>query len=179
MKKENGKLERIMVLAEQLLATQAEVARLTEELEAAQKQQTRLEQEDLPELMREVELTSFRMKDGREIELVEEISCGISKENNEAAMAWLDKNNFGGIIKTLMKVSFNREDREVAVKIANDVEADAKQFGVTVMPEVVENVHAATLKSFVKEELSKGHAIPFDLFSIHPYSKVKIKKGKK
>lgn len=179
MKKENGKLERIMNLAEQLLATQAEVARLTEELEAAQAQQTRLEQEDLPELMREVELTSFRMKDGREIELVDEISCGITKENNEAAMAWLDKNNFGGIIKTLMKVSFNREDHEVAVKIANDVEADAKQFGVTVMPEVVESVHASTLKAFVKEELSKGNAIPFDLFSIHPYSKVKIKKAKK
>lgn len=178
-KKEEGKLERIMNMAEQLLATQAQVARLTAELEEAQKQQTRLEQEDLPELMREVELTSFRMKDGREIELVDEISCGITKENNEAAMAWLDKNNFGGLIKTLVKMAFNREDRDAAVKFAGDVEAQAKAQGVSVQPEVVESIHASTLKAFIKEELSKGHSIPFDLFSIHPYSKVKIKKNKK
>jgi hypothetical protein len=178
-KKEDGRLERIMTMAEQLLAAQAEVARLTEELAAAQAQQIRLEQEDLPELMREIELTSFRMKDGREIELVDEISCGITKENNQQAMAWLDKNNFGGIIKTLVKMAFNREDRETAVKLSHDLEAQAKQQGVMVLPEVVESVHAATLKAFVKEEMSKGHTIPFDLFSIHPYSKVKIKKGKK
>lgn len=179
MKKENGKLERIMMMADQLLATQAEVARLTEALEKAQAQQTRLEQEDLPELMREVELTSFRMKDGSEIELVDEISCGITKENSAAAMAWLDKNNFGGIIKTLVKMTFNREDREAAVTLAHEIEAKAKEQGVSAIPEVAESVHAATLKAFVKEELSKGNAIPFDLFSIHPYSKVKIKKGKK
>lgn len=180
MKKEkDGKLARIMTMAEQLLETQATVARLTEELEKAQAQQTRLEQEDLPELMREVELTSFRMKDGREIELVDEISCGISKENTQAAMSWLEKNNFGGIIKTLVKMSFDREDRAAAVELARDVEAKARAQGVTVMPEVVESVHAATLKAFVKEELGRGNAIPFDLFSIHPYSKVKIKKGKK
>ncbi len=119
------------------------------------------------------------MKDGSEIELVDEISCGITKENNQEAMAWLDKNNFGGIIKTLVKMAFNREDRATAVKLAGDVESRAKEQGATVLPEVIENVHASTLKAFVKEELSKGHAIPFDLFSIHPYSKVKIKKGKK
>ena len=178
-KKEKGNLSRIMDLAEQLLATQAEVARLTNELEEAQARQTRLEQEDLPELMREVELTSFRMKDGQEIELVDEISCAITKENSSAAMRWLDENNFGGLIKTLVKVAFNREDRDAAAKLASDVEAKAKEQGVSVLPEIVETVHAATLKAFVKEELSKGHAIPFDLFSIHPYSKVKIKKGRK
>lgn len=174
--KEQGQLKRITDLAEQLLATQADVARLTAELEKLQKQQTRLEMEDLPELMREVELTSFRMKDGREIELVDEVSCGITKENSQAAMKWLDDNKFGGLIKTLVKVAFNREDREAAVKLASNVEATAKKKGLSIVPEVVETVHASTLKSFVKEELSKGHAIPFDLFSIHPYSKVKIRK---
>lgn len=177
-KSEKGKLERIMELAELLVATQATVARLTAQVEEATKQQTRLEQEDLPELMREVELKSFRMKDGQEIELVDEISCGITKENNTAAMKWLDDNKFGGLIKTLVKVAFNREDRAAAVKLAANVEATAKKKGVTVLPEIVESVHASTLKAFVKEELEKGHAVPFDLFGIHPYSKVKIKNSK-
>jgi len=44
---------------------------------------------------------------------------------------------------------------------------------------VMENVHAATLKKFIKEELEKGSTVPFDLFSVHPYSKVKIRQGKK
>ncbi len=176
LKKEKGELERIMELAELLLATQAEVADLTARLEAAEKAQTRLEQEDLPELMREVELTSFRMKDGRQIELVDEVSCGITKENNSAAMKWLDENKFGGLIKTLVKVAFNREDREAALKLAGNIEATAKKKGMSLVPEVAESVHTSTLKAFVKEELAKGTALPFDLFSIHPYSKVKIKK---
>jgi hypothetical protein len=182
VKKKDGesgdKLKRITDLAELLVATQTTVARLTEELEAAQKNQTRLEMEDLPELMREVELTSFRMKDGREIELVDDVSCGITKENSKAALKWLDENKFGGLIKTVVKVAFNREDREAAVKLATDVETMAKEKDMALAPEVAEGVHAATLKAFVKEELEKGHAIPFDLFSIHPYSKVKIKSDK-
>lgn len=80
-------LERMMTMAEQLLSTQDRVKQLTDELTETKQELTRLEQEDLPELMREVGFTSFTMKDGRMIELVDEISCGIAEENRTAAMA--------------------------------------------------------------------------------------------
>ena len=67
----------------------------------------------------------------------------------------------------------------MALKLADRVADEAEKEEVIVDREVVENVNAATLKKFIKEEMEKGKAVPFDLFSIHPYSKVKIKKGKK
>ena len=172
-------LERIMTMAEQLLQTQDRVKALADELAETKREMIRLEQEDLPELMREVGFTSFSMKDGRIIELADELSCGITDENRPAAMAWLDKNGFGGLIKTKLEVMFNREDREFAVKLADRMADEAEREEIIIDREVVENVHAATLKKFIKEEMEKGNAVPFDLFSIHPYSKVKIRKGKK
>jgi len=172
-------LERIMAMAKQLLATKDRVKELTDELDETKRELTRLEQEDLPELMREVGFTSFTMKDGRIIELTDEISCGITNANRPAAMAWLDENGFGGLIKTKLEVLFNREDRALALRLADRMAEEAEREEVVIDREMVENVHAATLKKFIKEEMEKGEAVPFDLFSIHPYSKVKIKKGKK
>jgi hypothetical protein len=45
--------------------------------------------------------------------------------------------------------------------------------------EMVERVHPSTLKSFVKEQMEAGRAIPFDLFAIHPFNRVKITAAKK
>ena len=175
----SDQLERIMTMAEQLLHTQDRVQQLTDELAETKREMVRLEQEDLPELMREVGFTSFTMKDGRMVELADEISCGITADNHKLAMAWLDENGFGGLIKTKLEVMFNREDRELAIKLADRMAEEAEREEVIIDREVMENVHAATLKKFIKEELEKGSTVPFDLFSVHPYSKVKIRKGKK
>jgi len=175
----SDQLERIMTMAEQLVQTQDRVKAINDELAEAKREMTRLEQEDLPELMREVGFTSFALKDGRVVELADEISCGITADNRHAAIKWLDDNGFGGLVKTNLNVMFNREDRELALKLAARMAEDAEKEEVIIDRELVENVHAATLKKFIKEELEKGNAVPFDLFSIHPYSKVKIKKGKK
>lgn len=171
-------LGRILAMAEQLVMAQDAVQRLNEALEVATETVRRLEQEDLPELMREVGLTSFSLIDGSKVELVEDLACRITEDNASRAIAWLDRNGFGGLIKTQMQVTFNREDRAAALKLADQVLASAKKENVEVNPVITEKVHPATLKSFIKEELGKGTAVPYDLFSIHPYSKVKIKPGK-
>jgi len=172
-------LERMMVMADQLLAAQDRVKGLTDELDETKRELARLEQEDVPELMREIGLESITVTGGRVIELVDEISCGITAENRPAAMAWLDDNGFGGLIKTKLEVLFNREDRALALRLAERMAKEAEREEVIIDREVVENVHAATLKKFIKEELEKGSTVPFDLFSVHPYSKARIKQGKK
>lgn len=170
----SDQMKRMMVMANQLKEAQELVARLTEDLAKAKGLQTELEQEHLPELMREVGVTSFKAESGEEFNLTEEISCGITKENHTSAMAWLDKNNFGGLIKTNLQVSFRRDDREQALKMVKSIQEQADAEGIVIDPIVSEAVHPTTLKSFIKEEMKKGNAVPFDLFSIHPYSKVKV-----
>lgn len=171
-------MKRMVEMAKLLKDAQAKVERLGKELVEAKKVQQELEQEDFPELMKEVGVTSFQTADGEQFILTEEISCGITKDNHKAAMEWLDKNKFGGLIKTLLEVSFAREDREHALRLAELLQNEAASRQVQIEPEVSESVHAATLKSFIKEEMEKGHAVPNDLFSIHPYNKVKVVESK-
>lgn len=161
-------LQRAVQLAELLLKLRQNVDRLETELEAAKKDVRRVEQEDLPDLMQELGLETFKLTTGETIEVKPEIDCGISEERRAKAHAWLTENGFGGLIKTEVVAKFGRDEREAAV-------ACAEQIG----GEMIERVHPSTLKSFIKEQMAAGTAVPFDLFGVHPYNKVKITAAKK
>lgn len=166
-------LQRAVQLAELLLQLRKNVERIKGELDAAEKDLRRVEQEDLPELMQELGLETFKLKTGEVIEVKPEIDCGISEERRPAAHDWLLKNGFGGLIKTEVVVTFGRGDQAAASTFAREV-ADAGKS-----PAVVERVHPSTLKSFIKEQMSAGKPVPFDLFGVHPYNKVKVTSSKK
>lgn len=161
-------LQRAVQLAELLLKLRDNVARLETELEAAKKDMRRVEQEDLPDLMQELGLETFKLKSGETIEVKPEVDCGITEERRAKAHDWLTTNGFGGLIKTEVVAKFGRDERDAAV-------ACAEQIG----GEMIERVHPSTLKSFVKEQMAAGKPVPFDLFGVHPYNKVKITAAKK
>lgn len=161
-------LQRAVQLAELLLQMRNKVQDMEKQLEVAKADLRRVEQEDLPELMQELGLETFKLKTGETIEVKPEIDCGISEERRRAAHDWLTANGFGGLIKTEVVAKFGRDERDAAV-------ACAQQIG----GEMIERVHPSTLKSFVKEQMSAGKPVPFDLFGVHPYSKVKVTAAKK
>ena len=167
-------LERAVQLAELLVELRANVTRLERQLEVAKADARRVEQEDLPELMSELGLETFRLKSGEVIEVKQEVECGISEDRRRAAHDWLLQHGFGGLIKTEVVTTFGRGEIEQAQQLAADI---AENTGNT--PAVVERVHPSTLKSFVKEQMAAGKPVPFDLFGVHPFNKVKItlKKG--
>jgi hypothetical protein len=172
----NQGIKRALKLTDQLLSVTGLIQKLETELEMAKELQQQLEQVDIPELMAELELSAFVLKDGRKVEVKPDFKCGITQERKPQAIAWLDENGFGGIIKTKLQTYFHRSDREAALELMSYLEAKAKQRHVDVQPEVEEIIHSSTLKSFLKEEMSKGTAVPFDLFGIFPYNKVIITK---
>lgn len=158
-----GGVQRAVALARVLLAAKKRVEELETQLDAAKADVRRLEQEDLPDLMMELGLTSFKLEDGSSVEIQNDVVCGISEERRAAAHAWLVANNFGGLIKTEVVARFGKGDRDAAVACAEAIGGELK-----------ESVHSATLKSFVKERMAAGQAIPFDLFGVMPFNKVKI-----
>lgn len=161
-------LHRAVQLAELLLKLRENVTRLENDLETAKRDMRRVEQEDLPDLMQELGLATFKLTTGETIEVKPEIDCGISEERRVRAHDWLTTNGFGGLIKTEVVAKFGRDEREEAVRAANLING-----------EMVERVHPSTLKSFIKEQMAAGHPVPFDLFGVHPYNKVKITAAKK
>lgn len=167
-------LKRIVELANLMVSQSAKVTKMEDELKDAKRTLQRIEQEDLPDLMREVGMSSVTLEDGSVIEVKEEIECGISEERRPAAHRWLIDNGFGGLIKTEVVVAFGRGEQEAAGDFSTVV---VKLTGQ--QPVVVERVHPATLKSFVKEQMAAGVTVPFDTFAIHPFSKAKLKTSKK
>jgi len=168
-------LTRLKTMVDQLLEATDEVKRLNDALAEAKRNKLALEQEDLPELMRELGFDSVTV-DGRVVTVVEDLSCSITQANSSRALEWLTNNGFGGLIKTKLEVAFNRDEYELAQTVADSLVGLGQEMGMDFIPALQETVHPATLKSFIKEELEKGRAVPFDLFSVHPYNRVKITK---
>lgn len=166
-------LERVVKLATLLTEQKAEVERLDQELKKAKEAAMRTEREDLPELMSECGLKSVTLEDGSTVVIKEEVDAAITEATRGRAMAWLTDNDFGGLIKTSVAVQFDRGMHEEATRLAQELQ---EKFGRAEMKEVV---HPATLKSFVKEQLSAGQPIPLDIFNVRPYNVAKITRGKK
>jgi hypothetical protein len=171
-------LKRIVELAELLAQQKARVDDLSSQLSDAKEAFRRTETEDLPELMRELGMRSLALSDGSAVSVVDDVDCGITEARRADAHNWLIANGFGGLIKTEVVSSFERGAQEEAEEFCEQVAAMTGR-----VPEVVARVHPSTLKSFIKEQLEKGTAVPCDLFGIRPYSKAKItppkKKGEK
>ena len=166
-------LQRALQLAELLVQLRAKVEGLETLIIAAKAEVRRVEQEDLRDLMQELGLETFKLKTGETIEIKPEVDCSISEERRRAAHSWLVDKGFGGLIKTEVIVAFERGQHGAAEEFATECAEKGKQ------PNLIERVHPSTLKSFIKEQMAAGNAIPFDLFGVHPYSKVKITSAKK
>lgn len=164
----SGDLQRVVQLAETLLKLRKAVEGLESQLTTAKADLRRVEQEDLPDLMQELGLETFKLKTGETIEVKQEVDCAISEERRAAAHSWLVDRGFGGLIKTEVVVTFGRGEHEEAEDFADAVTQQGKN------PALIERVHPSTLKAFIKEQMAAGAAVPFDLFGVHPYNKVKV-----
>lgn len=162
-------MKRLSEMAGVLGDTKSKIAGLTEQLIKLRKDELRIETEDMPELMRELEMKSFVLTDGTKIEVVDDLMCGITEEHKADAHDWLRSNNFGGIIKTLITQQYGTGETEQATRNA---EAISELTGRAAT--VSETIHAGTLKAFLKEQRAKGTKIPQVLFGLFPFSKAKV-----
>lgn len=148
--------ERAVEQAEQALLEAKEAARRTRE-------------EDLPNLMREGELLEFKLEDGSTVTVDDDLTCTITEANRGAAFGWLAEHELDGVIKTSIILSFGKDERDAALKVAQSLRDAGHE------PELKEGVHPQTLKSLMKEQLAAGVAVPFEPFSLRPFSKAKVK----
>lgn len=130
---------------------------------------TRLSQEDIPQLMKEIGLTEIKLDTGESITVRSEISTSITEEKAPQCFAWLIEHGFGGLIKTAVLAEFSKDELAVAEKLAEQL---TKKFGERVAFKQL--VHPATLKSFVKERLEKGEKFPLSMFGVHQYDVAKM-----
>jgi hypothetical protein len=167
-------LARVSALTRLLVDMQTKVEFLERQLKDAKAAVGQIEREDLPELMREVGLSSITLEDGSVVEVVNEVECGITEIRRREAHAWLIEHGFGGLIKTEVSVAFGRGERDKAEELSVQINSHFNEHHA----DMKEVVHPATLKAFVKEQMEAGVNLPQQLFGIFPYSKAKLKRRK-
>lgn len=164
-------MKRLTQMAAILDERQDRVDRLTDELKTAKAELRQIQEDDLPQLMIEVGVSEVKLADGRPLKLEEDCKAAITANTQDAAVQWLVKNGYGGLIKTEVVTRFPRGAHDIAVSACDTL---AQQFDEVELKEVV---HPSTLKSFVKERMRNGEQIPMDLFNVHPYQKATLKKA--
>jgi hypothetical protein len=160
----------VMWLAQVQLAAEAEVERLQEELQKAQKRLLHIREHQLPRLMDEAGVDKL-CKDGIEVTVREEVRGSIPAANADKAFEWLESHGHGGIVKREFRISFSKDEESWARKFMADLRKRKRQLSC----EIKRAVHPSTLKSFITEQLAEGVEIPMELLGVYRQRLARIK----
>lgn len=141
---------------QQYLETQIEEAEIR--LKDLKKMQRRQSQEIMPNMMAELEIESFTLDNGYKVSIKDTYFASIPEANLYACFEWLRGNGLDGIIKTVVAANFGKGEDQEAQKVL-DMLTEAG-----IVADVKSTIHPQTLKSFVKERITKGLEFDLDLF---------------
>jgi len=127
-----------------------------------------LSQVVIPEMMKEMNVTKLKLKDGASIEVTNFYSARITPDKQESAFNWLRENGLGDIIKNDVTVTFGRGEDNKAMAYATL----AKGQGYEPVQKI--GVHSQTLKAVVRERIESGRDMPADLFKPFVGNQTKI-----
>ena len=122
----------------------------------------------IPQMMKEMNITKLKLKDGASIEVSNFYSAKIILEKQEEAFNWLRSNGLGDIIKNDVTVTFGRGEDNKAMAYATL----AKGQGYEPVQKI--GVHSQTLKAVVRERIESGQDMPADLFKTFVGNQTKI-----
>ena len=169
------KLERIRHFGERQRKLVKHISVLENDLNMAKEQLRRLQEQDLPEAMDEVGMIAFKLDDGAEIKVKAFYNASIPEERKEEAFDWLKENDFEGLIKGEVKVSFGKGEYEVAQAFLRFVRGFNQK---SIDPEYKEHVHWQSLRAFVREQIEGGHPLPLETFGVFIGRKAELKLAK-
>jgi hypothetical protein len=164
-------LAQITRTARELREAQADVESAQEQLKVAQDRVRNLTENQLPLLMDEAQQKRLTTSDGWDIVRSEVVRAGISRENMPAAVAWLEDNGQGAIVKRQVSLAFGKGEEQKAAE-AIDVLRE-HHFA----PTDVQSVHAQTLSAVVRELLAEGKELPMSLLGVFVQPIIRIKRA--
>ena len=181
-------LKEITTMADRHAELQLLVVEEQEYMKTLSDELYRLENVSIPEAMTQAGLETFKTTSGASVSIVPFVECnlpaagaidkakGEEKEELQLRLAeglkYIADNEGEAIIKSLILINFEKGEKE-----KKDATLQALvEAGHTAI--AAEQVHPQTLKSWIKEKLSKGVAVPFDTFKIYSGTKAEVKLSK-
>lgn len=162
-------LNYVSSLVQEQLRLEREVADLEAKLKSVSEQLTEVQTRRLPEAMSELFIDELKMSNGCMIIIKDHYYASIKEENKSEAFRWLEKHNYDGIIKNVVKCEFGKGDNEDAKKAMHELSS------LGFHPSQQQSVHPMTLKSFVKDLFERGEEFPMETFGAGVVKKATIK----
>lgn len=165
----------VAVVANKLLQRQEELAMVEQHAKDLKAEVFKIQTEELPGIMSEVGVREFTLETGQKIEVKPFYNASITEEDPERkqkALAWLEANGHGDIIKNLIVLSFGKGTEEQQAK----AKALLKQHGLSY--DENRSVHFMTLRSWLKEQVEKGAELDLEVLGAFIGQKAEIKKAK-
>lgn len=162
----NTELAEVSSLVSAILDVEGEVESLELALKERKEKLAQLKERELPDLMNQIGLSSFKTADGKKVSVKKDYKNTII--NEEEAFRWLEETGNSSIIKTELKLNFGKGERELCQEAEKLLSDNNLSFNKK------EGVNAMTLTAFTREQLEHGIQFP-DCFSIYTVNKVTIK----
>lgn len=139
------------------------------QLDAINKEIKQLSEVSIPCVLDELGVKTITLTSGEKITCEMAIKASIPKDRADEAFKWLEDHGFQDLIKTTIKLQYDRGSHQTATAVYNSL----LNNGINASMDT--SVNPRTLAAFAKEQLSTGHNLPFDLLGIYQYNKTTIK----
>ncbi|MEC8534735.1 MAG: hypothetical protein ACPHHR_08070 [Cycloclasticus sp.] len=166
---DDSKLKGVARLAQDITNKEAEVAEAEKRLKNLKKDLRKMTEEDLPLMLTEMGVSSFKLADGSSVDIKPLYGASIPKDKVDQAHQWMRDNGFGDAIKNVVAVSFGMGEDEKAQEFLDR----AKQMDL--IPEQKESIHPSRLRAWVKEQVEAGNDFPMELFGAYVGQRAEIK----
>jgi hypothetical protein len=182
------KLTIIRGLAEEMRVIESRLEKWATEAKKLQQRYNDISGNHLPELMKEVGMSEFKLANGDIISVGDFVSASIPsksaiddadadnrpllEDRRKRAIAWLTKSGGAALIKTAIKATFGKGQSKAATKFYKEISKAG--FEAT----LDESVHPQTLNKFIKECIAEGIDVPQEPFNLYTGRKAVIARKK-
>lgn len=142
-------LTRLAKLADAMCDAEIEVMLIETSLKRAEAKVKDLAEFKIPELMDELEVTTFTTASGVSVSVMDKLSAGKLTQANPEALQWLRDNNQAGLITTLVSVPFTAGSESDADDLVAQLSGEG--FASTKAVEVHQSRNAAAIKAMLKD----------------------------
>ncbi len=169
---DDSNLKGVAKLAQQITDQETLVKNLEEKVKEAKKELYRMSDEELPNMLAEMGVSSFKLQDGSQVEIKKTYGASIPVDKREEAYSWLRQNGFGDMVKNIVSVNFGMgEDQQ-----ASDFKSKVEEQGLS--PKQQESIPYNTLRAWVKEQTEEGRPFPMELFGAYIGQRAVVKGAK-
>jgi deoxyxylulose-5-phosphate synthase len=166
--KEAVDLNLITAKAEEMLRLEGEVSRLEQLQKTTAAALRKISEQELPELLDRAGMKFFGLKDGRKIEITEDLYTSIPAVRKNEILTAVRERGGGDLIKNELSIMLDKGKDNAAAQI----EAQAKEMGLEV--ERSETIAPQTYKKWVKTMLTSDKPIDLAFFGAHKVTRAKV-----